>query len=225
MNDLEIRQQMTACLHKIKEMKNTEHPADETSSSLIDSLREKITNTLTFYSKYHQNPVNQKIHTVCIPLIMWTSMVWLSEVPVPQTKNLTNLLSIGYFLGYCLYDKKLGAASGVLLAALSQSAELFSEEMSHPKTLAFVLHIAAWIAQIYGHSRYEGNRPAFQDSLLQSLYIAPLFSLIEACEFMGINPKEQKETRASSASMFQPKNSPADKGEENDESFALKKTL
>lgn len=29
----------------------------------------------SFYAAYHQNPVNQAIHIVCVPLIFWSSLV------------------------------------------------------------------------------------------------------------------------------------------------------
>jgi 2-hydroxy fatty acid dioxygenase len=155
-------------------------------SRLVGSMREKVTAALNFYASFHQNPVNQKIHTVCIPLLVWTAMVWLSAVPFPITGNVANLLAIGYCLGYGLYDYKMGLTSSGILGLFSYTANLFSKAVPHANLAALVLHGAAWGAQIWGHSRFEGNRPALLDSLLQSVYIAPLFSLIEACDFLGI---------------------------------------
>jgi len=149
--------------------------------NLIGNMRERVTDALKFYAFYHQNPVNQKIHTVCIPLLVWTTMVWLSSVSFPVTKNMTNLLVIGYCVGYSLYDLKMGAATAGIFSVFSYTADLFSKNVPHANSAALVLQGIAWAMQIYGHAKFEGNRPAFLNSLLQSVYIAPLFSLEEVC--------------------------------------------
>lgn len=38
---------------------------------------------LTFYAAYHHNKVNKFIHVVCVPLIMWSVLVWLSSPTMP----------------------------------------------------------------------------------------------------------------------------------------------
>lgn len=171
----------------IKKVQKEEDPFKlKPLSKQICDLQGRVTDALKFYASYHQNPTNQKIHTVCIPLLVWTTMVWLTAVPLPVTGNVANLLAIGYCLGYSLYDFKMGAASAGFLSLFSLTASLFAENVPYAGYTALVLHGAAWAAQIYGHAEFEGNRPALLDSLLQSLYIAPLFSLIEACDFIGI---------------------------------------
>ena len=37
---------------------------------------------LAFYGSYHHNPVNQAIHFVFVPAILWTVAVWLAYTPV-----------------------------------------------------------------------------------------------------------------------------------------------
>lgn len=41
------------------------------------------------------------------------------------------------------------------------------------------LHIAGWVAQFYGHGVHEGRSPALLDNLLQAIFMAPLFVLME----------------------------------------------
>lgn len=36
---------------------------------------------LIFYGSYHNNPVNQAIHFIFVPLILWTVAVWLAYTP------------------------------------------------------------------------------------------------------------------------------------------------
>ena len=46
--------------------------APRASSDVGASLLER---RFSFYAAYHQNPVNQAIHIVCVPLIFWSSLV------------------------------------------------------------------------------------------------------------------------------------------------------
>lgn len=36
---------------------------------------------LAFYGSYHSHPLNQAIHFVFVPLILWTVAVWLAYTP------------------------------------------------------------------------------------------------------------------------------------------------
>ena len=40
----------------------------------MSSLRKQI----DFYAQYHNNPVNILIHCTCVPIILWTAIVWFS---------------------------------------------------------------------------------------------------------------------------------------------------
>ena len=44
----------------------------------------RIDELLTNYSNDHQNPANQRMHLVCVPLIMWTVTAMLWCIPVPD---------------------------------------------------------------------------------------------------------------------------------------------
>ena len=40
----------------------------------------QLMDQLVFYGQYHSNPMNQLIHFVFVPTIMWTVLVWLAEL-------------------------------------------------------------------------------------------------------------------------------------------------
>lgn len=48
---------------------------------------------LAFYGAYHNHPLNQLVHFVFVPLIMWTVAVWLSYTPAIFKYNLVPVLS------------------------------------------------------------------------------------------------------------------------------------
>lgn len=41
----------------------------------------------TFYASYHNNPVNQWIHIVCVPVIFWSALVLGAYIPVESLLN------------------------------------------------------------------------------------------------------------------------------------------
>lgn len=47
---------------------------------------------LTFYGSYHSNPLNQAIHFVFVPAILWTVAVWLAYTPPLLSLDLAPLL-------------------------------------------------------------------------------------------------------------------------------------
>lgn len=46
-----------------------------------------LVDTLKFYAAFHQNPTNQVIHAIFVPIIVFTALVWLAYVPVCSRRN------------------------------------------------------------------------------------------------------------------------------------------
>ena len=47
----------------------------------------RIEELLSHYSDDHQNPENQRMHLVCVPLIVWTVMPWRSLSPAKAIRS------------------------------------------------------------------------------------------------------------------------------------------
>jgi Protein of unknown function (DUF962) len=50
--------------------------------------------SLTFYTSYHSNPINQLIHFIFVPVIFWSTLVLLCYLPAP-TRQLAALPFLG----------------------------------------------------------------------------------------------------------------------------------
>lgn len=37
---------------------------------------------LTFYASYHSHPINVAIHMICIPIILWSFLLYLAHIPL-----------------------------------------------------------------------------------------------------------------------------------------------
>lgn len=159
---------------------------------------------LCFYGAFHHNPVNVGIHMTCVPLILLTSFLLLSNTPtliplpswleIPYLPfDIATLGSFGYAVFYILLEPVAGA---ILLPALmgwaAYSHHLTTTYSPLVNQISTGIFIFAWVAQFIGHGVFEGRAPALLDNLVQALVMAPFFVFIEALFFFGYRPELQK---------------------------------
>ncbi len=131
---------------------------------------------LAEYAVSHQNPINKKIHWVCVPVIFasivgmgisistWITLVVMALVALFYLDlSFSLFLSMGMFMLICL------SACIFLPVSFKFWASLF---------------VLAWIGQFVGH-KLEGKKPSFFEDL-QFLLIGPAWV---AHTLMGKNPK------------------------------------
>ena len=146
-----------------------------------DILAEKF----VFYENYHKNILNKLVHLICIPLLTWTTTVFLGYIPIFNVFNhqirMDVFVTILYMLYYIYLDLNLGLVSSLVLYFNLKLASSYVQ--SYPFNsgfkFVFILHILSWISQILSHKYFEGNRPAFLKGLFDSFTVAPLFSFLE----------------------------------------------
>ena len=124
---------------------------------------------LARYGESHRNPVNELIHIVCIPAIVFSllGILWAIHPIVPLLVVAVALvyyskLSRTFALGMAV----MAGAMLVLLALLPDGTVL---------PTAIGVFVAAWLGQFVGH-HIEGKKPSFFDDL-RFLLIGPLFVL------------------------------------------------
>ena len=128
-----------------------------------------IDTLLAQYSESHLNHMNELIHFVCVPVIVFTllGLVWAAHPLAAVAVAIASLcyyfkLSKPFFVGMLL----MSAAMLAILAALPGAAVL---------PLSLAIFVLAWIGQFIGH-KIEGKKPSFFDDL-RFLLIGPLFVL------------------------------------------------
>lgn len=139
-----------------------------------------------FYSAYHKNPINKLIHFLTIPLIVITTLNYISTFSLTMNNTYLSIptfnftgdvpLSLFYIFYYFTWSKKVGCVMLFYCSIMWTLAYLWrlSTDWLISSTVVFIL---AWIFQFAGHSCFEGNRPALLDSLSQAFLTAPAFSL------------------------------------------------
>lgn len=131
------------------------------------------------YSVTHQNPLNKRIHKVCVPAIFWAvfALLWaipplafMATIPYCNWATLVMLAVLAFYLS-------LGVVFFVdmfFVALLTFSLIMIVDKLSWPLApIAGLVFVVAWIGQFYGH-KVEGKKPAFIQDIL-FLLIGPLW--------------------------------------------------
>lgn len=146
-----------------------------------------ISEFLNEYGKTHRHPSNQRIHFLCVPVILISTLAFgwpLSLAMVGHTASwapYVNVTTVASALLLLAFYARLGwrvvAAMAVFLA-VSIAVIMAVEASALPLVMtAAVAWIAAWVLQLVGHN-IEGAKPSFVDDLV-FLLIGPLFVLEE----------------------------------------------
>lgn len=121
------------------------------------------------YGESHRHPLNETIHMVCIPAIMF-SLLGLLWAVHPVIALLTVAAALAYYFTLSRpFTLGMGAMAALMLAVLS----LIPSGMVLPVSIG--VFVLAWVGQFIGH-HIEGKKPSFFEDL-RFLLIGPLFVL------------------------------------------------
>lgn len=127
---------------------------------------------LNEYSESHQNPLNIKIHNICVPAIFWSLLGFLSTMIIYNQLNaahLLTLISLIFYSSFKNFKLLLMMSVAVIISFIS------FEFVPALRLTSMAVFIAAWIGQFYGH-KVEGKKPSFFKDLL-FLLIGPVWVL------------------------------------------------
>lgn len=138
--------------------------------------KKSLESWLADYAVSHQNPINKKIHWLCVPTIFasilgmgWSFSAWFTIVMMALVAlfyfslSPTLMLAMGMFMLICI----------AVISSMSAGFKFWA-----------AVFVVAWIGQFIGH-KLEGRKPSFFDDL-QFLLIGPAWV---ATTLMGKNPK------------------------------------
>ncbi|KAF9148603.1 hypothetical protein BG015_009643 [Linnemannia schmuckeri] len=119
------------------------------------------------YASHHNNPVNVGIHLTCIPLIVWSALVWGANTgPLIASPSVAAVAS--------------GATLPVALSKLFKFAV---------PNLSMILMTGYFV----GHGVFEKRAPKLTENLVQAAVLGPYFVLWEVLFFLGYRPQLKKE--------------------------------
>jgi len=124
---------------------------------------------LARYGESHRNPVNELIHIVCIPAIVFSllGILWALH---PAVALLVVAAALAY---YVTLSRTFALGMGVMAGAMLVLLAMLPDGSVLPTSIG--VFVAAWLGQFVGH-HIEGKKPSFFDDL-RFLLIGPLFVL------------------------------------------------
>jgi uncharacterized membrane protein YGL010W len=140
-----------------------------------------LTDQLTQYAYYHQDPRNINTHFVGVPMIVMAVVILMSRAQVilgGVPISLALVAAVLTTLFYLRLDLRFGVVLGAVLALMLSGGQwLAAQTVSMWLGAGLGLFVVGWIIQFVGHY-YEGKKPAFVDDLV-GLLIGPLFVTAE----------------------------------------------
>ena len=163
----------------------TAHSAQTSDAPTLSATRagptgngeRKVDALLAHYGTSHQNPRNELIHYIAIPLIMLSLLgmlfsvhPWLAYAFIAASLVYYARLSMVFFATMLV----MSLASVGLLFALGDT--LLAVSVS--------IFVGAWVMQFVGH-KIEGKKPSFLEDI-QYLWVGPLFVLSRLFGKLGL---------------------------------------
>jgi len=137
-----------------------------------------LTRLLESYEKNHQNPINEAIHIIAIPLIMFSILGMTAAFDI-----FLEYILVGIVFFYYLKLSKTAAL--LMLVWLLIYLGLVVLLKPYIIEISILLFAFGWILQFLGHF-IEGKRPSFFEDLRYFL-IGPLFIVQKVISKFGIN--------------------------------------
>lgn len=145
------------------------------------------------YAESHKNSTNKLIHWICVPLIFWTILGFISLIPAPHfcasyfgCISLVSIITIGLV---AIFYLRLSMLIGFIMIFVMLLMEHFAYAINvHFGKQSWMIYlgvfIITWILQFVGH-KIEGKKPSFLKDV-QFLLIGPIWLLSFILKKLGI---------------------------------------
>ncbi len=148
-----------------------------TTTESLDTQPRRVDQLITHYGQSHQNPRNEVIHFIAIPLIM-LSLVGMLFALHPY-------VAYAFMAASMVYYARLSVV--FLLTMVAWSALTLAVVMAmgaNVLPISVAIFVGAWILQFIGH-KIEGKKPSFFEDI-QYLWVGPLFVLSKLFGKLGV---------------------------------------
>lgn len=153
----------------------------------------KIDHLFSEYAESHQNSTNKTIHWICVPLIFWSILGFISLIPSPHVFieyfGMISIVSlIAIFLVTFFYFRlswRIALIMVFIMLLMEHLVYFINIKFQHKSWICFLsVFVLSWIGQFYGH-KIEGKKPSFLKDL-QFLLVGPIWLLHFILKKLGI---------------------------------------
>ncbi len=145
------------------------------------------------YGESHRNPTNKLIHWICVPLIFWTIIGFISLIPSKSIGfrymgeiSYISLIAIAlvtlFYMRLSFLVSLIMLFVMILMESFAYGINIRFEENSWIVYLS--VFVITWILQFAGH-KIEGKKPSFLKDL-QFLLVGPIWLLSFILKKLGI---------------------------------------
>ncbi|WP_273456819.1 DUF962 domain-containing protein [Nevskia ramosa] len=134
---------------------------------------------LAEYSDSHRNPINKRLHWLCVPPIVLTAFGFLRAIPVGDAQiNAATVAGVLTLIYYSMLSWRLMLGLVPVVAIVLSLVQISYAALGgwHLPLMAGIF-VLAWIGQFIGHQA-EGKKPSFFKDI-QFLMIGPLWLLAD----------------------------------------------
>lgn len=144
----------------------------------------KIDQLFAEYAESHQNQTNKFIHWICVPLIFFTIVGFISLIPAPHFCapyfGCISIASIVALVLVSIFYFNLSWRICIIMLLIMLLMEHFTYAINvHFKENSLIIYLSifiiTWIFQFIGH-KIEGKKPSFLKDL-QFLLVGPIWLL------------------------------------------------
>lgn len=144
----------------------------------------KIDRLFAEYAESHRNTTNKTIHWICVPLIFFSILGFISLIPAPHVcgkmVGCISIASIITVFAVSFYYFSLSWRMGILMFTVMILLEHLAYRINiglhgMPFWIYLGIFILSWLGQFYGH-KIEGRKPSFLKDI-QFLLIGPIWLL------------------------------------------------
>jgi len=145
------------------------------------------------YSESHRNSTNKLIHWICVPLIFWTILGFISMIPSKSICFIyigcISYVSLIAMALVTIFYVRLSVLISIIMVIIMIIMESFAFGINiRFRENAWIVYlsvfIVTWILQFLGH-KIEGKKPSFLKDL-QFLLIGPIWLLSFILKKTGI---------------------------------------
>ena len=153
----------------------------------------KIDQLFAEYAESHKNSTNKLIHWICVPLIFWTILGFVSYIPTPNIylkyfgflslASIVSLILVSVF--YFRLSWRIAVIMIFVMLLMEHLVSWANISLGRNSWILFlVIFVTTWILQFVGH-KIEGKKPSFLKDL-QFLLIGPIWLLHFILKKLGI---------------------------------------
>lgn len=145
------------------------------------------------YSESHRNSTNKLIHWICVPLIFWSILGFISLIPSKSIGFIyigeISYVSFAAIALVTIFYMRLSVVVSIIMFILMVIMESFAYGINiRFKENAWMVYLSVfvitWIFQFLGH-KIEGKKPSFLKDL-QFLLVGPIWLLSFILKKLGI---------------------------------------